>query len=186
MNPFTESTVAQPLADGPYGKVHTATLGLDVAKPPAILPGAAADLGACSRLKQRSAQASHRSGPALPAARHKRKAGALLMYVLATGAIAGNLLFWPGVSMAIDVNQASAEQLKGVRGIGPRTAQIIVEERARGGRYESFSDLSDRVKGIGPKKAASMRSSGLTIGSQAEGGRETAKAPDAAASKKGR
>src|SRR3546814_10253172 len=43
-------------------------------------------------------------------------------------------------------------------------AQVIIEERARGGRYESLDDLSDRVKGIGPKKAAAMQASGLTVG----------------------
>ncbi len=64
---------------------------------------------------------------------------------------------------AVDVNAASAEQLEAVKGIGPKTAQVIIEERARGGRYESFEDLSDRVKGIGPAKVATLRSAGLTV-----------------------
>jgi len=68
----------------------------------------------------------------------------------------------PGVAHAIDVNTATQEQLRGVRGIGPKTAQIIIEERSRGGRYESLEDLSDRVKGIGPKKAAALQAAGLT------------------------
>ncbi|MFA5596900.1 MAG: ComEA family DNA-binding protein [Pusillimonas sp.] len=64
---------------------------------------------------------------------------------------------------AIDVNAASADQLEGVRGIGPKTARVIVAERARGGRFESFDDLSDRVKGIGPAKVATLKSAGLTV-----------------------
>src|SRR3546814_5075473 len=69
-----------------------------------------------------------------------------------------------GMALAIDVNAATPEQLREIRGIGPKMAQVIIEERARGGRYESLDDLSDRVKGIGPKKAAAMQASGLTVG----------------------
>src|SRR5690606_7842324 len=70
----------------------------------------------------------------------------------------------PSLAAAVDVNLATADQLRSVRGIGPKTAEVIVEERTRGGRYESFEDLSDRVKGIGPKKAASLKASGLKLG----------------------
>jgi competence protein ComEA len=73
------------------------------------------------------------------------------------------------MAVAIDVNAATSEQLRDVRGIGPKTAQVIVEERSRGGPYESFSDLSDRVKGIGPKKAAALQASGLRVGSTGPG-----------------
>lgn len=64
---------------------------------------------------------------------------------------------------AVDLNTATMEQLRGIRGIGPKTAQIILDERARGGRYQSFSDLSDRVRGIGPRRAQALQSAGLTI-----------------------
>ena len=64
---------------------------------------------------------------------------------------------------AVDVNAANAAQLEAVRGIGPKTARVIVEERVRGGRFESFEDLSDRVKGIGPSKVATLKSAGLTV-----------------------
>jgi len=66
-------------------------------------------------------------------------------------------------AFAVDVNSATQEQLLTVRGIGPKTAQIIIEERSRGGRFQSLDDLSDRVKGIGPKKAAAMQAAGLTV-----------------------
>ncbi|RII83909.1 hypothetical protein CJO09_01305 [Neopusillimonas maritima] len=66
---------------------------------------------------------------------------------------------------AVDVNAATLAQLETVKGIGPKTAGIIIQERARGGSYESFEDLSDRVRGIGPAKVAALRTAGLTLGS---------------------
>ncbi|MGB5806525.1 ComEA family DNA-binding protein, partial [Castellaniella sp.] len=63
----------------------------------------------------------------------------------------------------MDLNTATLDQLRGIRGIGPKTAQVILDERARGGRYLSFADLSDRVRGIGPRRAQSLQSAGLTI-----------------------
>lgn len=65
---------------------------------------------------------------------------------------------------ALDVNTANAQQLEALRGVGPKTAQTIVQERLRGGQFESLEDLSDRVRGIGPKKAQALRAAGLTVG----------------------
>lgn len=75
-------------------------------------------------------------------------------------------LTWAGCANAIDLNSASLIQLQGIKGIGPKTAQIIIDERNRAGKYQSFSDLSDRVRGIGPKKALALQAAGLTIGEQ--------------------
>ena len=77
--------------------------------------------------------------------------------------LAGSLLV-PAGAFAVDLNAATPEQLLEVKGIGPKTARIIIEERERGGRFSSITDLSERVKGIGPKKAAAMQASGLTVG----------------------
>jgi competence protein ComEA len=66
---------------------------------------------------------------------------------------------------ALDVNSASAEQLEALRGVGPKTARIIVQERQRGGRFESIEDFSDRVRGIGPKRARALQAAGLTVSS---------------------
>jgi competence protein ComEA len=104
-----------------------------------------------------------KSGP-MPATRTGRRRRSLTG--LALGVLAGSVSLH-GLAFAIDVNAATQEQLRELRGIGPKTAQIIIEERARGGRYESLDDLSDRVKGIGPKKAAALHASGLTVGSAA-------------------
>ncbi|MFJ3463812.1 ComEA family DNA-binding protein [Achromobacter spanius] len=71
---------------------------------------------------------------------------------------------------AVDINQATAAQLEGVRGIGPRTAAIIVRERERGGVFESLDDLTERVRGIGQKKAQALQAAGLTIGAAGAAG----------------
>lgn len=119
MNPFTESTVARPMPDGP-----------------------------CSRFAGAAGKVRHRTG---------RSLAVLTLGLMTTVCLSDE-------AHAVDVNVATQEQLRDVRGIGPKTAQIIVEERSRGGRYESLEDLSDRVKGIGPKKAAALKASGLAVG----------------------
>ncbi|TAN30923.1 MAG: DUF655 domain-containing protein [Castellaniella sp.] len=102
-------------------------------------------------------------------------------------------LTWAGAAGAVDLNTATLDQLRGVRGIGPKTAQIILQERERGGRYVSFADLSDRVRGIGPKRAQTLQSAGLTIdggglrvSGQGESARRAASPTAAAASPPGR
>lgn len=65
---------------------------------------------------------------------------------------------------ALDVNVASVAELERLRGIGPRTAQMIIQERTRAGAFESFSDLSDRVRGLGVQRVKVLQSLGLRIG----------------------
>ncbi len=72
-------------------------------------------------------------------------------------------------AQAIDVNTASVADLERVRGVGPRTAQIIVQERSRAGHFSSLEDLSDRVRGIGRKRLETLQAAGLLVGGQ--GGR---------------
>ncbi len=91
--------------------------------------------------------------------RLSRQAGAL---AIAAGVGAG--LGVATNAHAIDVNTASQSQLQAVKGVGPRTAQIIVQERARAGNFESLEDLSDRVRGIGVKKLQAMQAGGLQVG----------------------
>jgi competence protein ComEA len=66
-------------------------------------------------------------------------------------------------AQALELNTASAEQLKDLRGVGPRTAQIIVQERDRAGPFESLEDLSDRVRGIGRKRLQFLQAAGLRV-----------------------
>ena len=56
----------------------------------------------------------------------------------------------------VDVNTASAEQLDTLPGVGPATAQAILDERARRGRFSSVEDLLD-VRGIGEAKLEALR-----------------------------
>jgi comEA protein len=49
---------------------------------------------------------------------------------------------------AIDLNQATAEELTNLPKIGPATAEKIVQDRQVNGPYKSLADL-DRVSGIG-------------------------------------
>ncbi|ANN80334.1 hypothetical protein BAU07_08335 [Bordetella flabilis] len=71
---------------------------------------------------------------------------------------------------ALDVNSATIEQLRAVRGVGPKTAETIVKERERGGRFESMEDLSDRVRGIGSRRAQALEAAGLRVESGAPSG----------------
>lgn len=65
---------------------------------------------------------------------------------------------------ALDLNLASAAELQQIKGIGPKTAENIIAERDRGGAFDSLQDLSDRVKGIGPKRVNGLEASGLKVG----------------------
>ncbi len=49
----------------------------------------------------------------------------------------------------ININQASAEELQRLPGVGPKMSQRIIEERQKG-LFKSLPDLK-RVQGIGPK-----------------------------------
>jgi len=58
--------------------------------------------------------------------------------------------------LPIDVNQAQAEDLVALPGIGPALAQRIVELRRQSGPYPSLSALK-RVRGIGPGKVGAIK-----------------------------
>ena len=60
----------------------------------------------------------------------------------------------------IDVNTASASELQSIKGIGPKTAQKIVDYRTEHGDFSSIDSVT-RVKGIGAKTLAKMKASGL-------------------------
>ncbi len=148
MNPFTESTVARPLFEKFTTRVAITPCVRYPAKRRSLVGLTLGAMGLATSLS-------------MPAATGLTSAAALLARA---GLVVSGIA--PGLAHAIDVNSASQEQLQGLRGIGPKTAQTIIEERTRAGRYESFEDLSDRVKGIGPKKVASLQASGLTLGTR--------------------
>ncbi len=61
------------------------------------------------------------------------------------------------LSIPININTANFEEFKTLPGIGPQTAQAIVDYRAFHGPFQSTEDLM-RVRGIGAKKFTLLRS----------------------------
>ncbi len=59
-------------------------------------------------------------------------------------------------SPALNINNASIEQLEKIKGIGAKKAQAIIEYRLQHGNFATVDDLS-KVKGIGPKFIAKNR-----------------------------
>lgn len=84
------------------------------------------------------------------------------VHVLFAGEGKGRLLLEPlapktlkVLSVPIDINTASVEELDTLPGIGPKIAQAIVEHRETQGKFGSTEDLL-QVRGIGPKKLAAV------------------------------
>ena len=81
---------------------------------------------------------------------------------------------------AVDVNQASAADLDGIKGIGPVISGKILDERKKGA-FKDWSDFISRINGMGEKNAAKFSAQGMTINGSAYSG---APAPAAKASDK--
>jgi competence protein ComEA len=56
----------------------------------------------------------------------------------------------------VDINIATLSDLDALPGVGPSTAQAIIDYRVVNGPYASIEDLLN-VRGIGPSKLAAMR-----------------------------
>lgn len=67
---------------------------------------------------------------------------------------------------AVDVNQAKAADLDGIKGIGPATSKRILDERKKG-HFKSWDDFMARVSGIKQAKAAKLSEAGLTVNGEA-------------------
>ncbi|MDP9005364.1 MAG: ComEA family DNA-binding protein, partial [Actinomycetota bacterium] len=61
-----------------------------------------------------------------------------------------------GAGGRVDLNTATAEQLDTLPGVGPATAQAILDERERRGRFATVEELLD-VRGIGDAKLDALR-----------------------------
>lgn len=142
MNPFLESTVATPQPEAQWNAASS---------PPSAPPPS-------GQKPPRRQPGSQRSRSGRPRRSLRRPPG--LAMRLCT--MAASLLL-PVFAHAVDINAASVQQLQEVKGIGPKTAAVIIEERERGGPFASMTDVSERVKGIGPKKAASLEAAGLKV-----------------------
>lgn len=71
-----------------------------------------------------------------------------------------------GAVAGVDINQATAADLDGIRGIGPGTSTRILEARQKG-PFTDWNDLIKRVKGIGPTSAVRLSAEGVTVGGAA-------------------
>ena len=67
-----------------------------------------------------------------------------------------------GAVARVDINQATAADLDGIKGIGPGTSARILEARRRG-PFADWNDLIARVKGIGPASATRLSGEGVTV-----------------------
>ena len=59
-------------------------------------------------------------------------------------------------SAPVDLNSATVEQLDALPGVGPVTAQKIVDYRTEHGPFTSVDDL-DAIPGIGPARIEDLR-----------------------------
>ncbi|NHZ78478.1 hypothetical protein F2P44_04145 [Massilia sp. CCM 8695] len=80
----------------------------------------------------------------------------------------------------VDVNKADAAALDSVKGVGPTTSKLILEERTKGGEFKDWADFSKRVKGVGDKRAAKLSQAGLQVAGKSFDGAGAAKPPAAA------
>lgn len=87
----------------------------------------------------------------------------ILVRTLATLLLAASSLL---AHAAVDVNRASRAELETVPGVGPSLSGKILEAR-KAGDFKNWTDLVDRVSGIGPGNAARLSKAGLTVGKEA-------------------
>jgi competence protein ComEA len=68
-------------------------------------------------------------------------------------------------AQTLDIAQAREIDLDGLRGLGPATTRLILQERERR-PFRDWKDLMQRTPGIGPKKAAQLSEQGLRVQGQ--------------------
>ena len=76
--------------------------------------------------------------------------------------------FYASIAMAaVDVNSASAADLDTIKGIGPKMAASILDERKKNGNFKDWNDFAARVKGVGAKNSVKFSEAGLTVSGKA-------------------
>ena len=68
----------------------------------------------------------------------------------------------------VDLNQATEIELDGLKGLGPAMTRQIMDARQKT-PFRDWPDVMQRVKGIGPKKAASLSEQGIRVQGQSYG-----------------
>jgi competence protein ComEA len=87
---------------------------------------------------------------------HVPRRGEVVHEELRAGPAGGGSVAAGARAPPVDLNTATAEQLDALPGIGPATAQAIVDHRARHGPFRSVAALLE-VRGIGEAKLAALR-----------------------------
>ncbi len=72
------------------------------------------------------------------------------------------LLYAACAFAAFDVNQASKTELDSIKGIGPALADRIIAQRKKT-PFTDWSDLVNRVHGVGQASASKLSAGGLTV-----------------------
>jgi competence protein ComEA len=72
------------------------------------------------------------------------------------------MLFTVAAMAAVDVNKGTAADLDGIKGIGPGTTKLIMDQRKKG-EFKDWADFIKRVKGVGEVRAAKLSEEGLTV-----------------------
>jgi competence protein ComEA len=101
----------------------------------------------------------------------------LIAVVLATLSLAA--------AAAVDANKASQAELESVKGVGPALSGKIIAARQKAA-FKDWSDMVDRVAGMGPGNAARLSQNGLTVAGSAYAAPGAAKAEAADSRKPGR
>lgn len=90
---------------------------------------------------------------------------------IAIKAIAVSISFGLMASVAwaqVDLNKATEIELDGLKGLGPAITRQIMNERQKA-PFRDWPDVMQRVKGIGPKKAAGLSEQGIRVQGQSYG-----------------
>ena len=127
--------VSARLTSASASAVHAAPMAQAATIPAAVVPQASTKPDMAAPPPRAEAAASAVKAPARPKAGAAVKAAAV---------------------ETVDINQAGAEELRKIKGIGPALAGRIVEDRKLHGLYRSAEELT-RVKGIGPVSVQKMK-----------------------------
>ena len=74
-----------------------------------------------------------------------------------------------GIAWAqVDLNKATEMELDGLKGLGPAMTREVMREREKA-LFRDWPDVMQRVKGIGPKKAANLSGQGVRVKGQGYG-----------------
>jgi competence protein ComEA len=74
-----------------------------------------------------------------------------------------------GIAWAqVDLNKATEIELDGLKGLGPAMTREVMREREKA-LFRDWPDVMQRIKGIGPKKAANLSAQGVRVKDQGYG-----------------